>query len=213
MEKEFLWTIILSILSSATSSAIINGIFSIVTNRINEKNKKKDKEKKDKDDYLQKKENVYIGAINWLLLIRRGFDFTQDQLRDNKDLKEKYSYETKQFMEISAKLRLYSTDRIYTLFSHLNKYQDYSYSNGWRLSEEYKAKFIDKVNILSDLMKADLNFRQYDNTTKTIICPVCSKEHDYIKTCDCGLTFEQYLDIEIENIKTKTEMNNGKKDS
>ena len=50
-------------------------------------------------------------------------------------------------------------------------------------------------------MKADLDFRQHDNTPKTIIYPVCSKERDYIKTCDCVVTFEQYLDIEIKKIE------------
>ena len=67
------WTVIIAILSSSALTAIVNSLFLIYRD-------KKSKELAKTEDYYSKKEKCYIDAINWLLAIKRGFDYTREDL-------------------------------------------------------------------------------------------------------------------------------------
>ena len=151
---------IIALISAGTGALI--ALLGNVVNQIITICRDKGKEKKhDKDALLAKKEEAYVNALDILLFINVGFDVTQEQLRLNPDLSREMSEKSKALNNLSPKIKLYASDSIFNSFNSLkNEYQKYSFTSeeGWRLFENSKAAFLNKVNALSKLMRNDLGF-------------------------------------------------------
>lgn len=182
-------------LISAGLAALVNCIFQLINRLLDNRNAKEERNNKKIDDFIEKKEAVYIAAIDRLLQIRRGFDYTREMIMHDKVLQEAIDKSNDAYVEIAPKLRLYSTDKIFNQFMNLSRFAQFSYAreNGPRLFENSKVAFEANVVILSRLMQEDLGIRKMNTGHDTIICPECAKEHDIISKCPkCGMTFEQY---------------------
>ena len=101
---------------SASLAALINCIFQILNRLIDLKKASADKAEEEARLYKEKKEQVYIAALDRLLQIRRGFDYTLDDAMRNKRLKEMIDNQNQIFIEISPKLRLYAPDNIFNQY-------------------------------------------------------------------------------------------------
>lgn len=182
-------------LISAGLAAFVNCIFQLINRLLDSRDAEKERNNKKTDDFIEKKEAVYIAAIDRLLQIRRGFDYTREVIIHNKDLQEEIDKNNSTYVEIAPKLRLYATDKIFNRFMSLSRFAQYSYApeTGPRLFENSKEAFESSVVILSRLMQEDLGIRKINSGHDTIICPECAKEHDIVSKCpNCGMTFEQY---------------------
>lgn len=85
---------------SAGLATLVNSIFQIVNKLIDLKQIKKTKEAQEAELYQEKKEQVYIGALDHLLQIRRGFDYTSENIKSNKQLKEMIDKQNQAFIEL-----------------------------------------------------------------------------------------------------------------
>lgn len=179
---------------SAGLAAFVNCIFQLINKVIdNRKEHYKSIEKKN-DEYKTKKEMVYIAALQRLLQISQGFEYTREMLIKDGVLKEKIDKENLEFSTISPQLRLYATDKIYNSYRNLAKFTKFAYAseNIPRLSPEGKLAFDMQTTLLARRMQEDLGYRGYDTMPDTIRCPNCACEHDIIAKCpSCGLTFEE----------------------
>ena len=71
---------------SAGLATLINCMFQFVNKLIdNAKERRQDQDKKI-EEYIEKKEKVYIAALQRLIQIRYGFDYTREMLAHNKVL-------------------------------------------------------------------------------------------------------------------------------
>lgn len=159
--------------------------------------------------YQEKKEKVYIEAINILSFIRMGFDYTQNDLLKSPALKEQYTNEVLRYNNVAALIKLYATDKIMFAFEELFQYKKFSFAalNSERLFEESKKEFFFKILILSRMMQKDIGIRKLDGADNLeLVCPNCKTKHDHIDKCPkCGKTYEEALAIvkEKENSKAK----------
>lgn len=202
---------ILNTVISAGMGALVAGGFALANKIIDRNEQRKISRENKKDEYLTKKEEAYVGALGYLLNIRRGFDYTQDDVRLNDCIKKEIKESIELLKKNAPLIRLYSSDRIYRFYHNLTEYCQYAYArnNGKRLFEESKEAFNNQITILSRLMQEDLGIRKYDDFPDKITCPECAREHDIFKTCFCGLTFEQLQTKLIESVKIANEVHNN----
>ena len=125
-----------------------------------------------------------------LLQIRRGFDYTREMLFQNEKLQKIVESQSMSYVEISAQLRLYSTDKIFNEYMHLFQFSHFSYApeSGPHLFEDSKWAYDMQITLLARQMQEDLGYRKYNNEFDLIVCPECGRSHDIVSTCACGLT-------------------------
>lgn len=190
---------------SASLAALINCIFQILNRLIDLKKASADKAEEEARLYKEKKEQVYIAALDRLLQIRRGFDYTLDDAMRNKRLKEMIDNQNQIFIEISPKLRLYAPDNIFNQYQFLISFGKFAYAplHGPRLFEESKRAYDTQITLLARRMQEDLGYRKYSNAHDTIQCPDCGTIHDIVSNCPtCGMTYEQ-LQIRAQETLTQ----------
>lgn len=195
---------------SAGLAALINCIFQIANKIIDLKQTKATKEEKRAGAYHEKKEQVYIAALDRLLQIRRGFDYTSNDVLHNNQLQEMVNKQNQDFVEIAPKLRLYAPDNIFNQYQRLASWGKFAYasSQGPRLFEESKRAYDLQITLLARRMQDDLDYRKYNQVQDTIQCPDCGTIHDIVGKCPtCGMTYER-LQIRAEEI-----FNQAQKDS
>lgn len=201
---------------SAGLATLITCIFQFgdkVFSYIKERHENNDQKR---EDFNKKKEKVYIGALGRLLQIRRGFNYTKNDLYRDKHLMEKVDRDNEIFAEISPQLRLYSTDKIFNMFQELVVYARFAYAsqNGPRLFEESKWAYDFRITLLARLMQEDLGYRVYDSNHDLIVCPNCGREHDFISKCPkCGLTFSELKKKAQEDLEHNQYNDNIENDS
>lgn len=183
---------------SATLGVSISGIFQLISQLANKYLDKKlaeeTNEQKRRTEYIAKKEEIYIAAIDRLLQIRRGFDYTREMTMFNKAIQEEIEKNNSSYFEVSPRLRLYATDKIFNNYQQLALFSRYAYAsqNGPRLIENSKWAFDMQITILARQMQDDLGYRKYNDGYDTITCPACGKEHDMISECpNCGMSFKE----------------------
>lgn len=201
MNKEIVLEIVLAAFASGFLSAILVKLLDILQEWINQKADEKLRLKKKKeetlDTYIQEKKNVYIEALKKLAELRSGFDITYDFPYNNERINEKIDALNQNASELSAKIRLYASDDVFSVYWELAHWRKYAYtrsSGQWRLSQESKELFSINMTLLARLMQKDLGFREYVEEPEMIVCPECGIEHDPYKTCKCGLTWKQTMD-------------------
>lgn len=197
--------LLLIVLTSAGFSSIVNGLFRFVNKWMDQKQKKREKEYLRQEKYFEKKEKVYIAALERLLQIRRGFDYTWEDVVHDKMLKEEIDKGNSAFIEISPQLRLYSTDSIFDKWHWLaREYREFAYAHleGRRLFEESKWAFDFQITMLARQMQDDLGYREFNKSYNVIKCPKCKREHDLISKCPkCGMTLEKLQEMSEEVIR------------
>ena len=179
---------------SAGLAALINCIFQIINRLVDLKKASIDKEEEEAKMYKEKKEQVYIAALDRLLQIRRGFDYTSDDYMKWEKVRERLDTENSTFITISPKLRLYASDRIFREYQKLALWSKYSFAplNGPRLFENSKWAFDAQITLLAHLMQAELGYRKEGEEPDTVQCPDCGAVHDIVLRCpNCGMTYEQ----------------------
>ena len=179
---------------SAGLAALINCIFQIINRLVDLKKASIDKEEEEAKMYKEKKEQVYIAALDRLLQIRRGFDYTSDDYMKWEKVRERLDTENSTFITISPKLRLYASDRIFREYQKLALWSKYSFAplNGPRLFENSKWAFDAQITLLAHLMQAELGDRKEGDEQDTVQCPDCGAVHDIVLRCpNCGMTYEQ----------------------
>ena len=179
---------------SAGLAALINCIFQIINRLVDLKKASIDKEEEEAKMYKEKKEQVYIAALDRLLQIRRGFDYTSDDYMKWEKVRERLDTENSTFITISPKLRLYASDRIFREYQKLALWSKYSFAplNGPRLFENSKWAFDAQITLLAHLMQAELGYRKEEDEQDTVQCPDCGAVHDIVLRCpNCGMTYEQ----------------------
>ena len=184
--------IIIAIISAGLAT-LVNCIFQFVNKLIDNHREDKKQAQENKNEYIEKKEKVYIASIDRLLQIKRGFDFTREMLSQNKKLQKTVEIQNLSHAEISAQLRLYSTDKIFNEYMRLLQFSRFSYApeSGSRLFEESKWAYDLQIKLLARQMQEDLGYRKYHEEPDLIMCPECGIMHDIVSTCSCGLTFSQ----------------------
>lgn len=147
---------------SAGLAALINCIFQIINRLVDLKKASIDKEEEEAKMYKEKKEQVYIAALDRLLQIRRGFDYTSDDYMKWEKVRERLDTENSTFITISPKLRLYASDRIFREYQKLALWSKYSFAplNGPRLFENSEWAFDAQITLLAHLMQAELGYRK-----------------------------------------------------
>lgn len=186
-------TILVAIISAGLAT-LINSIFQIINRALDTKKDNKGKEQEKESLYKEKKEEAYIAALDRLLQIRRGFDYTSDDVMRSEQLREMIQKQTQEFIIISPKLRLYASDNIFHQYESLMSFSQFAYASpyGPRLAEESKRLYDVQITQLAHLMQEDLGYREYNNGPDTIICPECGEKHDIVKACpSCGMTFDK----------------------
>ncbi len=194
--------IILTASISAGLGVLIGEIFKLINKKIDYKKAKLEREEQKRDEYLEKKERVYIAAISRLSQIRQGFDYTREMLMNDQRLREEINKNNENYAALSPQLRLYANDKIFNIYKQLYSYNRYAYAaqNAPRLFEESKHAYDIQITVLSRLMQEDLGYRRYDSEPDTLICPDCGYEHDIVGTCpNCKMTFAQ-LQIKLNEI-------------
>ena len=137
---------------------------------------------------------VYIAAIQRLIQIRIGFDYTREMLAHNKVLKERVDKENSDFLQTASQLRLYSTDRIFNTYRELATYARFAYAPQGepRLIENSKWAFDTKITLLARMMQEDLGYRKYNIEFDMVVCTECGCEHDFISKCPiCKMTYDE----------------------
>lgn len=199
-------------LISAGFATLVNCFFQLINRFWDMHNREKQLDKKKAEIFLKKKEAVYIAAIDRLLQIRRGFDYTRETIIHNRKLQEKIDKDNNDYAKIAPKLRLYAPDKIFNQFINLSRFAQYSYVSETepRLIENSKKSFETSIMILSRLMQDDLGIRKMNDGNDMINCPDCNKVHDVISKCPkCGMTFEQYQIIIQQSLAQAFESNSG----
>lgn len=183
-------------LIAAGVAALINSIFQLINKGLDNRKEKLEYNRTIRDEHKVKKEEVYVAAIGRLLQIRRGFDYMQEDVMRSPKIREQIEQANSLFAEISPKLRLYATDKIFNEYQMLATYSRYAYapaSNAPHLFENSKWAYDAQITLLSRLMQEDLGYRKYSDNHDLIQCPDCSTQHDMVSKCPkCEMTFEQY---------------------
>lgn len=183
-------------------AALINCIFQIANKVIDLKQTKNIKNEEKARLYQEKKEQVYIAALDRLIQIRRGFDYTSNNIMHSNQLQEIINKQNQDFIQIAPKLRLYAPDNIFNQYQCLVSWGKYAYAapHGPRLFEESKKTYDLQITLLARRMQDDLGYRKYNNIHDTIQCPDCGTIHDIVGKCPtCGMTYEN-LQIKAQEI-------------
>lgn len=190
-------------LISAGTGALVGEIFKIVGKKMDRCYENDRDEKNRKDKFLEKKEEVYLEALQRLLHLKEMLAYSYEKILEITELRERMKENNEKFRLIAPKLRLYASDKIFDEYFKLaslffNKHPK-------AVTDEMSINFYDtRINILSRMMQEDLGYRKYDPEVIKIICPKCKKEHDaFIKCPGCGMTYEETLKKQIETIKEK----------
>ena len=201
MNTETIATIALSAFSSGFLSTVlvkvIDNLHEDALRKFEEKKKIIEKKEQFKDDYIAEKKAVYIEALKKLAEIRVGFDYTRDGLKIPEHLRKRIDEINENASELSAKLRLYSSDDIYNVYWNLAQWSKFSYAgsvNSWRLGSRSKELFSLNTTFLARLMQVDLGYRDFVLNPEKVVCPKCQKEHDAYKACKCGMTWSQTIE-------------------
>lgn len=200
---------------SAGLAALINCIFQLVNKLIDNAKERRENDSKKLNSYIEKKEEVYIAAIERLLQIRRGFDYTREMISRDDKIRATIDNDNVQFAKISPKLRLYSTDKIFNMYYQLAFFARFSYApqNGPRLFENVKWAYDTQIILLSRLMQEDLGYRKLDAEHDMIVCPECTTQHDIISKCPkCGMTYCE-LQKRAQDILNQNQIDNTSEDT
>lgn len=216
MDKE----ILLTALASGFLSAILVKLLDILQEwkkqKVDEKLRLKKKKEDAYDSYIQEKKNIYIEALKKLSELRAGFDVTYDFPYTNQELNKKIDELNRNASEVSAKIRLYASDDVFSVYwqlAHWSKYA-YTHSSGqWRLSQESKEQFSIYTTLLARLMQKDLGFREYVEDPEIITCPKCGQKHDAYQKCKCGLTWKETMTKIGEAMRQSWEENQEEKEA
>ena len=201
-------TIQIAIISAALGS-FVSGIFQLINKRLDNKAAKETNEQRKIQEYIAKKEEIYIAAIGRLLQIRRGFDYTREMTMFNKVMQDEIGKNNAAYFEISPRLRLYATDKIFNRYQQLALFSRYAYvsQNEPRLIENSKWAFDMQITMLARQMQDDLGYRKYANGHDTITCPDCGIEHDIVSKCpNCNMSFEELRRRSQEILKQAQEI-------
>ena len=120
---------ILIAIISAGLATFVNCLFQLVNKVLDNHKENKREQKTQLNEYILKKETIYISAIDRLLQIRRGFDYTRKDIINNKELQEEIKENNQNFFQIAAQLRLYSNDKIYNQYQRLSMFSIYAYAH------------------------------------------------------------------------------------
>lgn len=174
---------------------------------------------------MYEKQEAYIEALKKFAIVRAAFDITNEQLRIDSDIRNLIKEVNNAAPTTSAKMRLYSSDEIYSLFWKLSKWTRFAFPCNYEqqhLMENGKDVFSKYTTVLARLMQNDLGYRDFIEKPDLIRCPKCGKEHDTYKACECGLSWSETFDMiskkillewqEKENIQSKYDstQENGK---
>lgn len=187
---------------SAGLAALVNCVFQLINKFIDIRKSDKDNAEKKKSLYHEKKEQVYVAALDRLIQIRRGFDYTSADYMKSDKLREMFDAGNSAFVSVSPKLRLYASDRIFRVYQQLASWSIYAFAppNGPRLFEESKWAFDTKITLLAHLMQEELGYRKDKEGCDSIQCPDCGTVHDIARKCPtCGMTFEE-LQIKADEV-------------
>lgn len=207
MSEEVWVAIITGSASAALVSAVLQPVIDYLKSRTEIKKIKDERNYQEEMNWKKKKEDAYLQAIEYLIRIRRGFDVSHNEVELRPRLYTKEINEINQLgLGLSSKIRLYSSDDIFSRYYELSKFSRYAYSN-YRLFEESKEIFTLYCNALARLMSDDLGIKTIPQIAK-IKCPQCGKNHevDDPQCSGCGLGMEQAMKMLYE------ELNNGNVD-
>lgn len=210
--------IITVVLSSSVISAIVSQLMSPLLELINsriEKGKINDERKYNEEEELKKKkEEVYIDAIQIIQLIKNGFyDRTMQQIKNMSASKEKrneLNINIKKINDmlcvVAPKMRLYSTDEIYEIFSDLCKYAIFSYSEKV-ITQPLLYMYNRKFSYMCKIMQKHLGLRlDYPELPKACFCVGCGTMHNSKEDCPkCGIKWNKAVEI-INEIEKDEEM-------
>ncbi len=188
-------TIIVALIGAGVGT-LVACAFQLINRILDYKNEERIRKRDEKKSYEEKKEEVYIAAIERLQQVRHGFDVTQEDLSFNKKLADEIQERELAFAPLAAKLRLYASDEIFFEYYRLMSYARYAFAprNGPRLLENSKEAFSQQVLILSRRMQADLGIRDYNEGNTEIKCPECETHHDAFEKCPkCGMSYTEYM--------------------
>ena len=206
-------TLLIAIISAGLS-ALINCIFQIVNKLIDNNKERCEKNNTELEEYKKKKEKVYIAAIGRLLEIRRGFEFTREQVIRDDEIMDNIKKKNAAFAEISPQLRLYAPNFIFNEYNKLATYSRFAYAprNGKRLIENSKWAFDTSIIILAQLMQEDLGYRKLTSEYVPIICPKCHTEHDIYSVCpSCKMKYGE-LQLELQELLAQVSESDGNQD-
>ena len=82
-------TIVL-ILSSAGTATLITSIFEVIKSLVKRHQEVKDRELKKQEIFLKNKEAAYLSALDRLIQIRKGLDYTRENIALSKELQENF---------------------------------------------------------------------------------------------------------------------------
>lgn len=202
------------VMISAGLAALINCIFQLVNKILDGNKENKIYQRSGRKEYLRKKEEVYIAAIERLLEIKVGFNYTRSDIILG-NMKDRIDQSNNEYFNIASRIRIYATDEIYDMYCNLAQYSKYSYSDGRKLIESSKRYYDFSLTILSRIMQDDLGYRELNSVKEMISCPDCGTEHDaYAKCPKCNLSYsdairkleEAYLimaESDLENDKSQ----------
>lgn len=183
--------IIIAIIS-ASFGTVISGICRLFSRHFDQKDKAKERIEARKEEFEKKKEEVYIAALDRLLQIKKGIELHASNL--STDEIEEIRKKNREFEEIAPRLRLFSDDAIFDEYSMLAEgYKRFAYNRNCGLFEESKWAFDFKISVLARKMQDSLGYREFNKSCQKVICPSCGKEHDYLKNCQCGMTFDELV--------------------
>ena len=195
-------------LISAGTGALVGAVFKIVDKIIDicYENNKKENNKKDK--FLEKKEEVYIEALQRLLHFKEMFAFSYETILKIPELKKRMKDKDEEFRLIAPKLRLYASDKIFDEYYKLavifvNKKPEVA------MPKDFINLYDIHINDLSRKMQNDLGYRKYDSEIITILCPRCEEKHDFYAACPkCKMSYEEMLEKQIEKMNEQIEKMN-----
>lgn len=206
-------TVIIAIISAGLS-ALINCIFQLVNKLIDNSKERCKKNNTELEEYKKKKEQVYIAAIGRLLEIRRGFEFTREQVIMDVKMMDDIKKKSAAFAEISPQLRLYAPNSIFNEYYKLATYSRFAYAprNGPRLIENSKWAFDTSITILAQLMQEDLGYRKLTSEYVPIVCPNCHTEHDIYSVCpSCKMKYGE-LKVKLQELLAQVSESDGNQD-
>ena len=201
MSEEIWIAIITGSASAALVSAVLQPVIDYLKNRAEIKRLKDERNYQENMNWKKKKEDTYLQAIDYLIKIRRGFDVSREDVALRPRV---YNAEIQEInklgLVLSSKIRLYSSDEIFSRYYELAKFNRYAYSE-YRLLEEDKEIFTLYCNALARIMSDDLGIKTTSQIAK-IKCPQCGKNHeiDDSKCPECGLVMEQALKMLYEGL-------------
>lgn len=193
------------IISSAGVSALVTGGFEIIKHFIEQREVKRDREYKRENDFIKNKEATYLAALDRLVQIRKAMEYTHENVQSDEGLKDEYLKNESEFRREAARIRLYSSDAIYSMYSTLASYSRFAYipKDGKRLTENSKWAYDAQVIRLSRLMQEDLGIRNFsEKNNEIVVCPECGSKHDAFGQCPkCGMTRQQLEERIMETNK------------